>query len=670
MTPIRLAIRSLIAITLLVFSNDALADRNGPLRGSRPDRLLELARKHPSIQVIVGVQLEERWSPAAELIPERAARQRQKVKERKRTLLRDHPRARLVESRDYQSVPYLVLEVDEPALRGLLADESVASIEENAAGELTLDGSSDIVGATAAQGRGYGGAGQVIVIIDTGVDSAHPFFRGRIIAAAEACFSGFERAATVCPNGTDRQLGPGAARPCSIVDSNPFYCDHGTHVAGIAAGRDAGRGFSGIAPDAMIIPIQVASWEACSQPRQCGATVRKGDVLAALDHVVTLADQYSIAAVNTSLSFPPLQTSRPACDADAPSFRDFISLLREKGVAVVAGAGNDSTTGALGSPACISGAIAVGATTDADRVASYSNNAPFLDLLAPGGDTTEGGKIWSSIPGGGYREQSGTSMAAPHVAGAFAVLKQRSPGAPVDTLQDHLVQTGTPVKDTRFDPPLDPPLVKPRIDIEAALDRADSTPPSAPGWFEATGSSTGGTALTWAGSTDNVGIDRYELRRRGSRAESWSPVAVTGATSYTDMSVAASRMFQYEIVAVDTSGLRSEPVRDSAVTVTFTEDPIGNSVIFGRHIGQLREAADAWREFAGLPRAYASYVPQTGGVLAAHFVGSGGLGIVDAWNAARSALDLPPFTYVGVSSPAPGGVISRQHVQQVRDAIE
>jgi len=377
--------------------------------------------------------------------------------------------------------------------------------------------------------------------------------------------------------------------------------------------------------------------------------------------------------VNVSLRFFPLQTSRSACDNAAPAFRDVIGLLRANRVAVVAGAGNEAATGSIGIPACVSGAIAVGATTDDDQMASYSNNASFLDLLAPGGaNASTGTEIWSSIPGGGYREQSGTSMAAPHVAGAFALLKQRSPSAFISKLQDDLVQTGTPVTDTR----VDPPLVKPRINVNAALDRADSTPPSSPGSFEATGSSTGGTILTWTASTDNVSLDHYQVSRRGGLNENWSLVAKTNTTSYSDTSVTASKMYQYEIVAVDTSGLTSDVARDYAVTVSFTEDPIpgpnqgGGSLIFGRHIGQLREAVDAWREFADLPRVYSSYAPQTGNVQASHFVGSGVPGIVNALNAARSALSLPPFAYAVVPSPGPGVTIYKEHVQQVRNSVK
>jgi ABC-type cobalamin/Fe3+-siderophores transport system ATPase subunit len=78
-----------------------------------------------------------------------------------------------------------------------------------------------------------------------------------------------------------------------------------------------------------------------------------------------------------------------------------------------------------------------------DQVSSFSNSDTFLSLLAPGQ------WISSSIPGSGFQNFQGTSMAAPHVTGAWAVLKQRSPGASVSTVLGALQSTGLPVTDAR-----------------------------------------------------------------------------------------------------------------------------------------------------------------------------------------------------------------------------
>jgi len=657
----------LIAVTLLAAALQA-ENRKKPLQGTPAERLLALASKTTTIDVIVGIELDEQWTPDGRFSSERKNRQRTHIREKKDEMLRRHPRAKLRANRDYASIPYLVLEVDEHVLRELMDDVQVTSIEENAHGEITLAESTLIIGATVAHARGYRGNGQHIVIIDTGVDRNHPFLSGRVVGAEEACFSGFGRADSACPNGLDTQFGIGAGAPCPIVDAN-HTCDHGTHVAGIAAGRNFNTGYNGVAPDAWIIPIQVTSWQSCTTGHNCGADITETDVVAALDYVnTTLLASHPVAAVSISLRFFPLQPSRAACDLAAPAFRDIIAALRSNGVAVVVGAGNEglsqpASLGRIGIPACVTGAISVGATQDDDTVAPYSNTGTFLDFFAPGGATnTAGLMIWSSIPGGGYAEKSGTSMATPHVSGSFAVLRGRSPLASVDKLQNDLVQSGAPITDSR----VSPAVVKPRINVNAALDLADVIPPTDPGSFTASGSSSGAVTLTWAASTDNVAVDHYELRRRNRYNAGWTLLDNVTGSPYIDAGN-ASKMYEYSIVAVDSSGLQSNFKYDYAVNVTFTNDPLsaGSTIVYGRHMAELRQATDAWREFANLTRIF-TYAPETNGILAAHFVGPSG--VVDAMNAARSQMSLPAFAYSSVPAPGVGVAIRTQHVQQLRTA--
>src|SRR5207302_8189847 len=77
-----------------------------------------------------------------------------------------------------------------------------------------------------AWAQGFDGRGQTIAVVDTGVEANHPYLGGKV--AEQACYS----LGNACPNGTPEQVGPGAAAPCQAPE-----CKHGTHVAGIAAGR-------------------------------------------------------------------------------------------------------------------------------------------------------------------------------------------------------------------------------------------------------------------------------------------------------------------------------------------------------------------------------------------------------------------------------------------------
>ena len=249
--------------------------------------------------------------------------------------------------------------------------------------------------------------------------------------------------------------GLGAGVPCTFA---PGACRHGTLVAGIAAG--AGATFSGVAKGAQIMAIQVFSkftGSACATAGEdpC-ALAYTSDLIAALEHVYELRDLYHIAAVNMSLG-GDVYTSASQCDADNAPTKAIIDTLRSVGIATVIAAGNNGAPNGISAPACISSAISVGSTTKAGAVSAFSNSASFLSLLAPGSS------ILSSVPDGGFTSFSGTSMAAPHVAGAWAVMKQKSPQASVAAVLDALVATGVPLSDPKNG------IVKPRIDLAGAV---------------------------------------------------------------------------------------------------------------------------------------------------------------------------------------------------------
>ena len=230
---------------------------------------------------------------------------------------------------------------------------------------------------------------------------------------------------------------PGAASPGG---------SHGTHVAGIALGGAVDEDLAGVGPDLRLVIINVAN------RNRRGMSAR--NILAALDVVLTLARRYPgvIGAVNMSLG-----AARDEPGVCPSRVWDLAArLFREAGVAVLVASGNDSEVdwaAPVGFPACIEGFVSVGAVTKSREIAPFSNSGPTLHLLAPGVD------IRSSVVkggGGGGLERGldqgpGTSMAAPHVAAAFASLMQASPESSVDELLDVLKTTGTEIRDPRFE---------------------------------------------------------------------------------------------------------------------------------------------------------------------------------------------------------------------------
>ncbi|MBM4311800.1 MAG: hypothetical protein FJ119_12750 [Deltaproteobacteria bacterium] len=346
----------------------------------------------------------------------------------------------------FSIIPGMALLADPETLDVLLANPKVMDIVEDVAVPPALSQSVPLIGADGGGSfGGYTGDGWAVAILDTGVDKAHPFLTGKVVA--EACYSSTVtgQSTTVCPGGVEESTAAGSGTYCNLSLNG---CDHGTHVAGIAAGRNAT--FSGVAKDADIIAIQVFS--------NFGSDVMSwtSDQILGLQRVYALRNTYQIASANMSLGGGSYASY---CDT-APQ-KSAIDTLRAAGIATVIASGNGSATSGISSPGCISSAVSVGSTTKADVVSSYSNSADILALLAPGSS------INSSVPGTTYQSWSGTSMATPHVAGAWAVLKEAYPDAGVTEVLTALQETGVLVTDTRSGAAN---RVKPRIDVAAAVE--------------------------------------------------------------------------------------------------------------------------------------------------------------------------------------------------------
>ena len=356
--------------------------------------------------------------------------------------------------RAYRGLPFVALRVGPDALARLARSPFVVGIEEDRLLRPVLDVSVPLVEADqmAAQ-LGLDGSGQVVAVLDTGVDVAHPNLAGKLVA--EACFAlGEPIGSGDCPNGNATDFGIGSGGYCTFSDE----CFHGTHVAGIAVG--SGASYPGVAPGADLISIQVFSeLSGASCPDGVGpcAGAWTSDQVAALEYVHdVLRPLHAIAAVNLSLG-GATYASPSLCDFANAATKAAVDVLRADAIAVVAAAGNDGLAGQLAEPACISSVVSVSAVNDVDNAPGFANTASFLSLFAPGVQIRA--PRWQSV---GFQNASGTSMAAPHVAGAWALLRQGAPAASVDATLAALRGTGVAIADPEADTV--------RIRIRAAAD--------------------------------------------------------------------------------------------------------------------------------------------------------------------------------------------------------
>ncbi|MFD6892165.1 S8 family serine peptidase [Streptomyces sp. NPDC059957] len=278
----------------------------------------------------------------------------------------------------------------------LAAPSGIASVWLDGIRAAGLDKSTRQIGADKAWAAGYDGTGVKIAILDTGIDTAHPDLAGRVVAAADFSESG----------------------------STADRYGHGTHVASIAAGTGAKSGgkYKGVAPGAKLLNGKVLN--------DYGYGSDSG-ILAGIEWAVAQGAQ----VVNLSLGAP----DAPEID---PVEAAVNQLSADKGILFAVAAGNDgkSGPGTIDSPGSADAALTVGAVDKADVIADFSGIGPRAgdgavkpDVTAPGVGITAAAAVGSAIERevgqnpAGYLTISGTSMAAPHAAGAAALLKQQHP---------------------------------------------------------------------------------------------------------------------------------------------------------------------------------------------------------------------------------------------------
>lgn len=401
-----------------------------------------------------------------------------------------------------QGLPLTVLEVNADQLQGLYDSNLVTTVIEDELSAPTLTQSIPLIEANKAWARGTRGQGQTVAILDTGVDLTHPAFAGKIVA--QGCYSTTSSAnggsQSFCPGGVPATTAAGSGDDCS---GNVRGCGHGTHVAGIAAGK--GGGVEGVAKDAKIIALKVFSRfnseSACGTGRAPCALSYTSDQIKALNQVRNLAQGgvLKIASANMSLG-----GGKHSSHCDSDSRKPVIDQLRALGVATVIASGNDGYSDGVGAPGCISSAITVGSTTKTDTLSGFSNSHAMVDMLAPGQTIT------SARNGGGTTGKMGTSMAAPHVAGAFALHRSKHPGDSVTKIENKLESEGKSVTGKG--------ITKPRIDMgylgtPVLIPVPLHTGPLALGTVWSNGTKQKGYG-TWS-SSYNATYNRYEIAITG-----------------------------------------------------------------------------------------------------------------------------------------------------------
>jgi subtilisin family serine protease len=232
------------------------------------------------------------------------------------------------------------------------------------------------------------GAGVTAYVIDTGIRKTHAEFGGRAVAGVDT------------------------STPIGVTTDDCH--GHGTHVAGTIGGATYG-----VAKSVRLVAVRVLS---------CAGTGLNSGVIAGVDWVTGDHQAGKPAVANMSLG-----------GGKSPALEQAVANSIADGVTYGVAAGNETEDACTGSPSGLAQAITVGATTNTDARASYSDFGPCVDFFAPGSNITSA----SFLTDTGTATMSGTSMATPHVVGAAALYLQGSPSASPQQVRDGLYSLTT-----------------------------------------------------------------------------------------------------------------------------------------------------------------------------------------------------------------------------------
>jgi subtilisin family serine protease len=316
----------------------------------------------------------------------------------------------------------------------------VADVYRSVQYQSLLDQSVPLIKAPQLWGAGLATAGQGIKIgiIDDGVDQAHRFFGAggfSMPAGFPKGNTGYTTAKVIVARAFPP---PGAKWKYAARPFDPVMSEHATHVAGIGAGdygvtQRAGRTVSGVAPRAYL-----GNYKVLTVPTPgVGLDGNSPEIVKGID-----------AAVADGMDVINLSLGEPQIDVDRDIVVKALNAAADAGVVPVVAAGNDFTDfgpGSISSPGNASRAITAAAVSKGSEIADFSSGGPSgIDLGLKPDVSAPGVNVYSSVPEG-WDSFSGTSMAAPHVAGGAALLLQRHPGWTPAQVKSALALTGRAV---------------------------------------------------------------------------------------------------------------------------------------------------------------------------------------------------------------------------------
>jgi len=364
-----------------------------------------------------------------------------------------------------------------------------------------------LVGVTDAWDTTTGAPDVVVAVVDTGVLSGHPDLAGQLVDGYD-----FVRDADMALDGDG--IDPDPEDPGNSVGGGGEGF-HGTHVSGIvAAAGNNGRGVAGAAYGTRVMPLRAIGADGAGTTYDVDQAIR---FAAGLPNDSRTVPARRADIINLSLGGAPFE----------PDTQDLLQDVRAAGVVVVAAAGNEANSAPF-YPADYSGVISVSAVDTQRQLAPYSNSGPGIDVAAPGGDgsadfngdgfpdgvLSTSGTIGATGLDYGFTFLTGTSMAAPHVAGIVALMKSVNPDltpADIDSLlaagelSDDL---GAPGRDDLYGNG----LINAQRAVLAALESIGVSPGDSPRLVASASTlNFGGTGTTLGLSLQNGGVGDLEL---------------------------------------------------------------------------------------------------------------------------------------------------------------